>query len=431
MRVLIIAAGSFAPSNVIGAIRWTKIAKYLSKRGNSVTIIAENTYVKVKDEILAMDAIVCNKVIYVKESRLQKIIKYIYFSVGKLRGLSVRECYDNLWTAVHMNKYIRLLSYFGFLSEAKKVISELSDSFDVVISTNPLSAHWTARYTSIKTKKPWIADFRDPLASASQKTIYGKWMKGWQNRICDDADAIIAVSNGLKEVISHGEQKILEKTSVIYNGYDPDDRPEDNLNESNNLRFVYTGILYTGKRDLSPMFQALRELINESKILENEITFDYAGNEFDILKQQAAKFGMEGILVDHGFISRKESLDLQASADILTMATYNDPGNPGVMPGKLYEYMMLKKPILAVVSGTVQGSELQRVINETDSGYCHESSFSDLTTLKSFISVVAERKKMHKDAGFSFDVVRFEYPNIAKQVYQVINETMDRHGINR
>ena len=92
--------------------------------------------------------------------------------------------------------------------------------------------------------------------------------------------------------------------------------------------------------------------------------------------------------------------------------------------------MMIQKPILAVVSGAVQGSELQRIINETDAGYCHESSFDKLAQLKSFIASVAKKKKINKNVGYSFDVSRFEYPNIAKQVCQVINESMDKRGIN-
>ena len=109
---------------------------------------------------------------------------------------------------------------------------------------------------------------------------------------------------------------------------------------------------------------------------------------------------------------------------MLVIATYNDLGNPGVMPGKLYEYMMIQKPILAIVIGAVQGSELKKVISESDVGFCYETSFDDINSLKQFILHISNIKQKNDMMRLSYNTGKFEYPSIAKQVCEVIKDTI-------
>ena len=224
MRVLIIADGSFSPNNVIGAVRWTKIAKYLSIKDTQVYVIAQNNYVNKSDSLLIRDADYCKSVIYVKMSFIEKCLKTLFQLYGCIKHRSQVEIDATFWSAIHMKKAVRLIAYYGFSIEAKKIIRKYKLKFDVVISTNPLSAHWAAMYAARKFNTPWIADFRDPLATPLSKTWYNQWMLKWQNRICKKANHIITVSKGLKTVLGSERNGLLEKTSVIYNGYDPEDR---------------------------------------------------------------------------------------------------------------------------------------------------------------------------------------------------------------
>lgn len=424
MKILLIAAGSFAPWNVIGAIRWTKICKYLSQNGDEITVIAHKKRMTHSDELLAKDALLCKKVYYVSESGAEKILKIIFKLWGKTRGLS-KEKSEKQFNALMMSqRYLRSISYHGFAKKAKQQINNLNEQYDIVISTNPLSAHWAAEYASKKLSIPWISDFRDPIAPTLPQSRHEKKLLQWQKRICVNSDSVIAVSKGLKEVLATGNEVCRDKIHVIYNGFDPDDRPAIKESSDGKLHLVYTGILYTGKRDLTPVFQALSELCRAGSILETDIVFDYAGNEIEILRDQARKYGMENIIKNHGFITRKESLALQMQSDILVMATYNDEGNPGVMPGKLYEYMMIRKPILAIVSGEVKGSELKVIIEKSSVGYCHETEFDGIDSLKEFLVMVRKNRDNGNEAPYLYDTRKFEYPQIASEVSRIISETI-------
>ena len=424
MKVLVIAAGAFAPWNIIGAIRWTKICKYMSQDGEILTVIGQEKGLQKKDELLIQDASMCHRVYYMSESIMEKCIRFVFESLGKAKKQSKETSIRKYNTLMTSQKYFRLLNYFNFTSKAKRCIRKIEDDFDIVISTNPICAHWAAMYAAQKLNIPWIADFRDPIAPTVPKDRYGKWLMGWQEKICKKADSVIAVSKGLKDVLCNGESQLIEKTHVIYNGYDPVDKPQTKMSVGKGLNFVYTGILYNGKRDLSVVFRAIHELILENKLINEQIEFHYAGEDYNILKSQASQYDMDNMLVDHGFVSRKEALGLQAASDVLVIATYNDLGNPGVMPGKLYEYMMIQKPILAIVIGAVQGSELKKVISESDVGFCYETSFDDINSLKQFILHISNIKQKNDMMRLSYNTGKFEYPSIAKQVCEVIKDTI-------
>ena len=95
--------------------------------------------------------------------------------------------------------------------------------------------------------------------------------------------------------------------------------------------------MYNGKRDLSQLFRIIRILIDNEEINENNIKFYYAGKEFNILKNQASKFELEGILVNKGSVAREDSLAIQDQSDIVVVSTWNTEKDVGVIPGKIYE----------------------------------------------------------------------------------------------
>lgn len=423
MNVLVIASGAFAPNNVIGAIRWTKICKYLAQTGETITVLAQDNYTSVQDEILMKDAEYCDEIVYISEGFFLSLIKRLYIITLRVKGLTYKEAMNQYRIALLSRRLIRTVGYYDFFFETKRWLRH-NHSYDVAISTNPLGAHWSAEYANKKYHIPWIADFRDPIAPINGKGLYRKWLEKCQNKIIYKADSIIAISKGLKETLCRNNIGAYEKTYVIYNGFDSDDSLSSDRVKNGKIRFVYTGILYTGKRDLRPLFQAFRELCDSGFLNKDDIIFDYAGDDYKILYDQASKFRMEDVIIDHGFIPRRTALELQAAADVLVMATYSDPGNPGVMTGKVYEYMMMKKPILAIISGTVPEPELKIVLNECDAGFCYESGFDKIDKLKVFLAMIIDVYYGVCELPYKYNVDAFDYRNIAIQVNELIKSTI-------
>lgn len=64
------------------------------------------------------------------------------------------------------------------------------------------------------------------------------------------------------------------------------------------------------------------------------------------MQRQAAACGMGDLVEDHGLVSREESIALQRGADVLLMASWHKAAQRGILTGKLFEYMMMEKPIV-------------------------------------------------------------------------------------
>jgi hypothetical protein len=55
---------------------------------------------------------------------------------------------------------------------------------------------------------------------------------------------------------------------------------------------------------------------------------------------------LDDVVTQHGKVSHAESLRIQANADVLLLLLWNDPGEKGVLSGKVFEYIGAARPIL-------------------------------------------------------------------------------------
>ena len=82
--------------------------------------------------------------------------------------------------------------------------------------------------------------------------------------------------------------------------------------------------------------------------MQTKNPFEYAGKEGDLFLSQAAEYNLHSYVVDHGQLSRLDALRLQQESDICLLATWNTSFEQGALTGKIFEYFMFKKPILAM-----------------------------------------------------------------------------------
>lgn len=410
MKKILIVSYFFSPANIMGAVRGTKLAKYLERLGYEVTVICSenNNLVFMPNEVKKDDRLLGDiaKVNVLKVTHSSKYLKLAYkvreinkkkFPSGTIKELEKSVDYKVSRFINIKKKLIHFMAFmfsqiqdFDYYRQAKKSIKNNKlDSYDVVISTyGPLASHLVGGYIKKYNKSiRWIADFRDPMAISSQGKLQYLINKKIQNKICKKADKITAISNGNLEMITGGKYK--EKSFVITNGYDKEDI-EEFINSDVNcgkLKFVYTGTTYAGKRELSPIFKAIRELIDENKINVNNIQLNYAGTESSYVINQAKVFDLQEIIVDFGHVIRTKSLEIQAKSNLLVVSTWNDVGHTGVLPGKFLEYLALNKNIIGLVNGVESNSEIKKMINDYNLGVCYEAANKeeDFINLKEYI----------------------------------------------
>ncbi|MCQ2964598.1 MAG: glycosyl transferase GT4 family protein, partial [archaeon] len=216
--------------------------------------------------------------------------------------------------------------------------------------------------------------------------IRNHFEKNLELKIFENVDALTTTTDLAKETLAtlHPNTKIVS----ILSGYDEDDFKflKDYSNQINNsnddtesfkankLNFIYAGSLYSGKRDPTLLFKAIRQLEDGGKLDSSKIAIDFYGDSGNI-SEIASEFNLLDIVNIGGRISHDEVLKKQLNSDILLLISWNNEKEKIFIPGKIYEYFALQRPVLSI--GYKEGS-LKDLIEKTDVGY----HVSDLESTK-------------------------------------------------
>ncbi len=379
MKILIVSY-FFPPYNTIGAVRVGKLAKYLVRQGHEVKVLTA------KDQPLPPHLPV--------EIDEGNVIRTSWFNVNWLpekvlggrervakEGFSVNSSLRTVLKQAGL-LYKTLLNFpdgqIGWYLPALKAGKQLIRYWrpDVIYaSASPYTSLLVASSLASKSGIPWIAELRD-LWVDHHYYQYGPWRKlleSWLEReVLSSAQGIVTVSEPLAQVL---RSKYSQPVAVILNGFDPDDfrglRRHDRDNDSL-TRIVYTGTIYEGKRDPSPLFSALSAL---SKEVQSRIYIYFYGRYLEPVRELGRRYGIEHLVVTHPAVPYKRALELQAEADVLLLLLWNDPKEKGVYTGKLFEYIGAGRPILAVGPKDNVAAELINkygfgmVVSSTDEAY--------------------------------------------------------------
>ena len=273
------------------------------------------------------------------------------------------------------------------------------------------------KYPNIK----WVSDMRDPM-NPQHMTLWRRLLcTHWQSRILKKADEIVTISTALADQIGAGKRTV----HVVENGYAPAPieatAPRDQV-----LRIGYTGQLYDGMRDMSSLFRAISDLQAErGEKLPLEI--HYAGNSVDELMSQVGRYGMEEYIVNHGLVSKKESTAIQEFSDILCVLSWNTEKEQGVLTGKFPEYLRMKKPILAIITGELANAELTERVRKMKVGFAYEQINEDkeFGELKKWLSEALAFKERGESLPFfasDEDVERFSYPSLIARLDAILKK---------
>lgn len=447
LKKIVIACNHFAPDNTIAAVRITKFAKYLYQQGYAVTVIAEMKYDDIEDEILKRDA----EGIHIIRVDNSKVIKRLIHTYKKLMFPIKSKRYDNLDDRMRINpktgKYefypfetaypiigsldylVELLRQYDLYKMSKKRLCQYRDTDYIFSSYGDFFGFFIGRHLhKINKNVPWIFDIRDAICRYKFTPQCVRWIaKLYENYVWREADCITAVSKG---ICSHVPKKYWRKVHCVTNGYDKNDRIgiSPNKKKSELLRFVYTGAMYGGIRNLSPFFENIERLIKEQNINEYKIEFCFAGKEsaYQIFWSQAQKYGLGKFCVYYGRITRKEALKLQMEADVLLVSSFDyqtDVG--GVITGKVLEYMSAGKPIIAIINGDIVHSELAEIIRNANLGIAYEESHHEVDNEKLYQYMMAMCKQFEINGKLTYApnkelLKKYDYKYLCKRFLKII-----------
>ncbi len=225
--------------------------------------------------------------------------------------------------------------------------------------------------------------------------------------LCDRLVAVTATS--LNETRSRYPEQPAYKFVLIPNGYDPATfskfvpRPHS----TNRLVVTYTGTLYKPCSP-KPYLDALDGLVD----IRSDFETRFVGRIAEELDRSMFENRQSLVrLVD--FVPQREALAFMEETDVLLLP-WSDRIN---IPGKLFEYLVTGKPILAVCP---PDSEVARVIKQTRAGWCVD--IDDMPALARALlqmHALAGKYPQHRN----WEVIRrYERPRLAAEYAQVIRD---------
>jgi glycosyltransferase involved in cell wall biosynthesis len=237
----------------------------------------------------------------------------------------------------------------------------------IYASVPPLTGALVASRLARRFRVPWIAEFRDlwvdhPYYDAP---AWRRRLERLQERrTLQSAAGLVTVSDAWADVL---RQRFDKPTATILNGFDPDDFPAEPPppGDPRQLTILYTGTLYPGRRDPGPVFAAAARLGE----IGRRIRFLFYGADPSTVQAMAREAGVEDRVDARPPVAYAEAVALQRAADILLLLRWNDPTERGVVPGKLFEYLAARRPIICL--GYPEGA-VPEVIHERRAGLVSE-----------------------------------------------------------
>lgn len=208
MRILFITL-AFAPSCVIGAVRPSRLAEYLCKFGNDVTVL-RSSYEEDNQDDATLNGLE-NVNIYEYDKQ-----KSVYDHVDE-RNKSLSNAKNKVpGFLVHFLKkiYIECVQPFITLEEnieiAKKVNTfcdvflRNNKQFDIVITSYPpIFTLLVGKRIKEKYRIPWIMDLRDNMDASTYPILTRLFQQGYQRKFMKLADAVVCVSYGHASILKN------------------------------------------------------------------------------------------------------------------------------------------------------------------------------------------------------------------------------------
>ncbi len=362
------------PAGGPGVQRWLKFVKYLREFGvDPVVYVPENPTYPLVDSSLVLEipkGITILKHPIVEPYRFAEIFskkESKTISKGIIAGKTKQSFIQRLLLFVRGNFFIPDARKFWIQPSVSYLEKYLLESqIDTIITTGPPhSVHLIGKALKTKMNLNWIADFRDPWTTIgyhdklklTRRSIQKH--KALEKEVLETADHIVVTSfTTQKEFQEITGQPI----SVITNGYDVTTVSEIPLDKKFTISHI--GSLLSG-RNPKHLWKALFELTVENEAFLDAFRLQLVGAVSDDVLSSIKEAGLSDFLELRHYVSHHEAIKIQRSSQLLLLIEIDSAATRCIIPGKLFEYMVSKRPILALGPAD---ADISKLILETNSG---------------------------------------------------------------
>ncbi|MCC6815125.1 MAG: glycosyl transferase family 1 [Saprospiraceae bacterium] len=306
---------------------------------------------------------------------------------------------------------------YKFLSEYLK-----TNKIDAILTSSPPHSVQLIGYRlKKKFNIPWLVDLRDPwsriffIRSLKMTSWAKKRNEKLEMKVLQHANQLVTVS----KYCSIGFKEISGRTPVVItNGYDSIPN-EIESNKSDHFVLAYGGTL-SGDRNPELLWRELNILLNSDNNLRKKFKLLFIGAIDPAVYESISNQGLKDILETYPALSHEEYIKKISSAtSLLLIGTKNDPG---VITGKFFEYLALKKPIIAI---SPKNSDVELILNQTNAGF--NSDYNDPIKIKEIlnwlIDIYTDTKVFKPNLE---EIDKYSRKNLTKQLADLLDSICNR-----
>ena len=281
--------------------------------------------------------------------------------------------------------------YLGWMARPDRWMSWKFDGFrqgmrmieqfrpDVIWSTYPIAtAHVIAAKLHQKTKIPWIADFRDPMAQDGYPTdpLVRQSYLQIEAQAAQLASFCVFTTPGAARDYQQRYPTAAQRMVVIENGYDEESfasasalvpAGQTQPPGSRPLVMLHSGIVYPSERDPTQLFMALGQLKSQQLLGPHELRIRFrASFQDDLLRTLSVQHGAQDFIELCPAIPYREALAEMMQVDALLVLQASNCN--AQIPAKIYEYLRAGRPILGLTdpqgdtAGVMRAAGLPQVV---------------------------------------------------------------------
>ena len=424
MKKALIIAYYWPPAGGPGVQRWLKFAKYLPNFNvEPIVYVPENPNYPIIDETL-LDEIPNNITI------LRQPIKEPYKLAGFLSRKESKRISKGIIHQPKSQTFIeKVLLYIRgnfFIPDARKnwvkpSVEYLSkyiqeNNIETIITTGPPhSLHLIGMQLKQKLGVKWLADFRDPWTTIgyhNQLKLSKKSAtkhKQLEKEVLLNADEIITTSF----TTSKEFQSIVNKHVItITNGYD--DQKKSSVELDKKFTCSHIGSLLS-QRNPEVLWKVFQELINENEDFKNNFQLNLIGVVSEDVLNSIYKHQLKEYVNLIGYVSHQDAVSYQKQSQVLLLIEIDSKDTKCIIPGKLFEYMVSERPIIAI--GPLE-ADVEAIIKQTNTG--NYFTYNDYESLK---NLFLNHFKAFKDGNLHTQPIglqKYHRKQLTKQLSELI-----------
>jgi glycosyltransferase involved in cell wall biosynthesis len=309
-----------------------------------------------------------------------------------------------------------------------------SNPIDVIyIHGQPPSSFLVGWLLKNTTNIPLVMDYDDPWSTSSHYSPYSGYKKlinrFFEKRCLAVSDYVIVCKEMIGEQLSDQFSAAMPmRMRVIPNGYDEADFTSRELPQKRDkFQLIYTGKL-DGKFCYSPLtfLRALSDLADTDAVDPDKFEVLLAGSLANDYRRMIRDLKLDRFIKYLGMLNHQDVTALLKSADALLLIIESTKGRraseefAGSVPAKIYEYLYLMKPILAIIPPGPERSLLQQC------GAHYVAEPNDRVSVKKALSDILKmpREKKNRFTMSPDFIGRFDRRRLTGQLAAVFNELL-------